>query len=309
MTTRSELHGVLVVDKARGPTSHDVVGVARRVLGTREIGHTGTLDPMATGVLVLVVGEATKLVNYLAAHEKRYEATIQLGASTHTLDAEGEVDAIAEVPALSEERVRACAARFVGEIEQRAPMVSAIKVDGTSLHKRARRGEAFEAPLRRVRLHEVELRALREREIELSVRCGSGFYVRSFARDLAESLGTLGHLSALRRTHNGAYEVAGAVTFDELRAAKDDESARAAIRARVVPFREVCTTLAQVALDEAGVSHAHHGRPIPREHVQRESAREPLEGAHVAFDALGAPVALVEPLADHWRVLRGFRLG
>lgn len=328
MTKDAELDGLLVVDKARGPTSHDVVGLARRALGTRQIGHTGTLDPMATGVLVLAIGEATKLVSALGASSKRYEATVRLGTATHTLDAEGEVDATAPVPTLALADVAAVAARFVGTIEQRAPVVSALKVDGTTLYKRARRGEQVQAPVRSVRLDEVEIHAVRGDEIDLSLRSGPGFYVRSFARDLAEALGTVGHLSALRRTHNGAFTLEGAVGFEHLRRAGDARRARAlsdgdaargelladpdadlALRARISPLARVCRSLPHLVLDEAGVVHARHGRAIPRESVRSELPVRELAGALVALDEAGAPVALVELLLDHLRVLRGFRPG
>jgi tRNA pseudouridine55 synthase len=214
-----ELSGALIVDKSLGPTSHDVVAVARRALGTRAIGHTGTLDPTASGVLVLVIGEATKLVNLLGAGDKRYEATMLLGAETNTLDAGGEVTASAPVPQLTLQQLRELARPFAGEIEQRAPLVSAIKVDGRRLHKRARAGEMIEAPLRRVRIDALELEALDGNSVRLNVRCGRGFYVRALARDLAASWGTLGHLTALRRSHNAGFSVDDAVGFEALRAA------------------------------------------------------------------------------------------
>jgi tRNA pseudouridine55 synthase len=303
------IHGLLIVDKARGPTSHDVVNVARRALQTKAIGHTGTLDPMATGVLILVVGEGTKLVNSLAALSKRYETTIKLGVSTVTLDAQGEVDQTADVPPFTRADVEAAAASFLGDIEQQAPNVSAIKVDGKSLYKRVRGGEVVEAPMRRVRLDAIDVHAVRADELELSLVCGSGFYVRSLARDLAARLGTLGHLTALRRSHNGSHAADGAVTFDQLRACRDDEALRAQVKARVLPLREVCRTLPHVTLDETGVHHARCGRVIPRAHMVSEVSVSTATrtGSLVAFDEAGEPVALVELLADHLRVLRGFR--
>jgi tRNA pseudouridine55 synthase len=299
----SDVHGVLVVDKAIGPTSHDVVNVARRVLQTKEIGHTGTLDPLASGVLVLVVGEATKLVNSLSALEKRYTATLKLGASTRTLDAQGEVDATAPVPALTRAQVEAAACSFLGEIDQRAPLVSAIKVDGQSLYKRARKGQVIEAPVRRVRLDEITIDDVRADEIDFSIRSGSGFYVRSLGRDLAHALGTLGHLGALRRTQNGAFDLAQAVDFEQLRAARGDEALRPLVRARVLPLAEVCRSLPHVVLDEEGTVHARCGRRIPRAHASLPAELPSL----VAFDPAGVPVALVAPEPEQLRVLRGFR--
>jgi tRNA pseudouridine55 synthase len=299
----SDVHGVLVVDKAIGPTSHDVVNVARRALQTKEIGHTGTLDPMATGVLVLVVGEATKLVNSLSALSKAYTATLKLGSSTTTLDAQGEVDETVPVPALAREDVERAASSFVGEIHQLAPIVSAIKVDGQSLYKRARKGQVVQAPVRRVRLDSVSITDVRADELDIALQCGSGFYVRAFARDLAVKLGTLGHLTALRRTRNGAFDLAQAIDFEDLRAARADQALRPAVRARVLPLADVCRSLPHVVLDEEGTVHARCGRRIPRAHASGVVELPSL----VAFDPAGVPVALVAPEPEQLKVLRGFR--
>lgn len=307
MTPPSEQHGLLIVDKSRGPTSHDVVGVARRALGTREIGHTGTLDPMATGVLVLVIGEATKLVNALSATTKSYQATIALGSSTTTLDAEGEVDGSAPLPELTEAAVVAAASRFLGATEQRAPAVSAIKVEGRSLYKRARSGEVFEPPLRQVRLDTITLRALRGSELDLELTCGAGFYVRALARDLAAALGTLGHLTSLRRTRNGAFGLERAVSFEQLLRARDDREERAVVAASVLPLAQVCHGLPHIVLDDAGVLHARHGRAISLEHVLSTSGTSVEGQPLIAFDSLGVPVALVSSSLDGVRVVRGFR--
>lgn len=211
---------MLVVDKPRGMTSHDVVARARRALRTRAVGHAGTLDPMATGVLVIAVGEATKLVPSLTADDKAYDATIQLGVATDSLDADGSETARAEVPTLSLAEVQAAADGFLGPHRQRAPAVSAIKVDGERLHAKARRGEVFEAPVRDVVLHAVDVRSVADARVELSLRCAKGFYVRSFGRDLAEALGTVGHLTALRRTSSGRFDLSTACQVEELDAAR-----------------------------------------------------------------------------------------
>ncbi len=302
MAAADELHGLLVVDKGSGPTSHDVVVLARRVLDTRAVGHTGTLDPLATGVLVLVIGEATKLVNSLGAQSKRYRATVRLGSSTTTLDAQGEVEAHAPVPVLTRAHVEAEAARFLGEIEQRAPRVSALKVAGERLYRSARRGQMVEPPLRRVRLVAIQVTAIRETELELELACGPGFYVRSLARDLAERLGTLGHLSALRRTQNGAYGLDLAVPFEQLRAARADATVRGEVRARVIALAEVCRQLPHVVLDAEAVEHARHGRA-----VRCPDALPEVTGVQLALDRAGAPVALLESAGETLRVVRGFR--
>ena len=299
---------MLVIDKARGPTSHDVVAVARRALGTKAIGHTGTLDPMATGVLVLAVGEATKLVNMLTAGDKRYEATLRLGQATHTLDAEGEVTEEAPVPTLTLERVRELAQRFVGEFDQEVPLVSAVKVDGQALHKAARKGRDVVAPVRRVRVHELEVRAVREHEVELSVHCAKGFYVRSLGRDLARALGTVGHLTQLRRTQNGAFSLADALDFEALRAAaRGSDEQRAQVRERLVPLAQVCESLPRLTLSEAGALHARHGRAIPEQELRCDAPLAPGE-PRIAFDEAGQPLAIVELVDGLCRVQRGFRV-
>lgn len=303
----SDLHGVLVLDKTLGPTSHDAVAVARRALGTREIGHTGTLDPAATGVLVLVVGEATKLVTMLGALDKSYDATIRLGIATHTLDAAGDVTEERAVPALDLARVREVAEGFLGEIAQRPPQVSAIKVDGKSMHKRARAGEQVELSPRQVRLDEVEVLAFDGLDIELRVTCGKGFYVRSLARDLAEQLGTVGHLTALRRTRNGAFSAAGALDFDALRtAARGTDDDRAQARAQLIPFARVCESLPCARIDEQGSVEVRHGKRVA---IERLLSPIPVQGeAHfIVVSADGAPLAIIQRAEDALKVVRGFR--
>src|SRR5262245_5092343 len=185
------MRGVLIVDKAEGPTSHDVVRLARRVFGTRAVGHAGTLDPMASGVLVLGIGEGTKLLAHLGADDKRYAARVTLGAETDTLDALGQVTARAPVPAgLDLAQVRTAAQGFLGTITQRAPEYSALKQGGEPLYARVRRGEAVTAPEREVMVHALAIESVGADSIQLTLHCGKGFYVRSLARDLARALGT-----------------------------------------------------------------------------------------------------------------------
>jgi tRNA pseudouridine55 synthase len=311
------LHGVLVLDKTSGPTSHDAVAVARRALGTRQVGHTGTLDPLASGVLVLVVGEATKLVTLLSAEAKVYRASLRLGLATTTLDAQGEPVATRAVPPLSLAQVEQAARRFCGEIEQRAPLVSAIKVGGKSLHKRARAGEEIEPPLRKVRLSRLDVLSVEGAQIELDLECGKGFYVRALARDLAEALGTVGHLSALRRTRNGAFAAQGALDFTALRqAAHGSEREREQVRERVLPLAQVCRMLPHGLLDAAGCEHARHGRSLPlsslrgleRSAFARDLGALPAEGESlIALDDGLQPLAILERSGEALRVLRGFR--
>ena len=216
MRAASALDGIIVVDKQGGWTSHDVVAKARRITGQRRIGHTGTLDPMATGVLVLCLGQATRLVEYMTAHDKRYEGEIQLGSATSTDDAEGEALYHQPVPVIEESTLRSLEQRFNGPLLQRPPNYSAIKVDGKRAYARARAGEEQELAVRPVVIHHLELTALSPRRMRVDVHCGPGTYIRSLARDIGEALGCGGHLASLRRTRAGGFSLAGAVTLDQL---------------------------------------------------------------------------------------------
>ena len=294
------MHGVLVVDKPEGPTSHDVVAWARRALGTRAVGHAGTLDPMATGALVLAIGEGTKLVPYLTLDEKEYDFELVLGSETDTLDAQGAVVAEAEVPALDEETVRRVASGFVGPQQQRPPAYSAIKVDGVALHRRARRGEAVEAPLRAVTVHALRLRSLAP--LAFSVRASKGFYVRSLGRDLARALGTVGHLGALRRTASGPFRVQDALPGALLSAARGDEALRPSVRARVMPLEQAVLGMPRTTLDAHGAADARAGRAVRPVPASLE------DGAVVAMlGPAGELVAIGERRGDALAVRRGFR--
>lgn len=208
--------GLVVVDKPGGITSHGVVARVRRLAGTRKVGHAGTLDPMATGVLVLGLGRATRLLGHLMLTEKVYEATILLGRSTTTDDAEGELLEERDVADLEESRVRTELAQFVGEIDQVPTAVSAIKVDGRRAYDRVRAGEQVDLPARRVTVHELEVVEMRLPEVRIRLRCSSGTYVRAVARDLGAALGVGGHLTALRRTAVGPFDLEVASTLEQL---------------------------------------------------------------------------------------------
>jgi len=212
--------GLVVVDKPAGMTSHDVVARLRRLAGTRKVGHAGTLDPMATGVLVVGVNRATRLLGHLTLTEKAYDATVRLGSATTTDDAEGETWMSASTAELDEQQVRTAAAAFVGELQQRPSSVSAIKVDGKRSYARVRAGEDVDLPARPVTVHELRVGAVRREgdalDVDLSLRCSSGTYVRAVARDLGEALHVGGHLIALRRTAVGPFTLAEAHTLDAL---------------------------------------------------------------------------------------------
>jgi tRNA pseudouridine55 synthase len=211
--------GLVIVDKPAGWTSHDVVGKVRRLAGTRRVGHAGTLDPMATGVLVLGVERATRLLGHLALHDKEYEATIRLGRATTTDDAEGEfvgADAAGEAKDIEDKRIAQAMSAMTGAIEQVPSSVSAIKVGGVRAYKRVRDGEAVELKPRSVTVAAFDLIARRGTDLDVRVTCTTGTYIRALARDLGNALGVGGHLTALRRTRSGPYLIAEARSLEEL---------------------------------------------------------------------------------------------
>lgn len=222
----TDLHGILLVDKpgrahapegadhaetARLPTSHDIVQRVRRCSRQRRIGHTGTLDPMASGLLVLCLGVATRLVEYYQGHDKVYKARVTLGSATDTCDAVGRITEEASIPPLSEADVEEALVEFRGRVLQKPPVYSALKQGGESLHRKARRGEKVEVTPREVTFHEIKLLSFAPPgEIHLSIHCSAGAYVRSLAHGLGQALGTVGHLSYLRRLEAGPFSIAGA---------------------------------------------------------------------------------------------------
>ena len=248
--------GLVVVDKPAGLTSHDVVSRVRRLAGTRKVGHAGTLDPMATGVLVLGVDRATRLLGHLLLTDKCYDATVRLGASTTTDDAEGEVVARAATHGVTEEDVLIAFGSLVGEIDQVPSTVSAIKVDGRRAYERVRAGESVELAARRVRVDSIEVREVRtvddHLDVDVSVACSSGTYIRAIARDLGALLGTGGHLTALRRTAVGPFTLDAARTLEEL----DDDFA-------LLPIAEAARVgFPALELDEAQATDVRFGRKL-----------------------------------------------
>lgn len=207
--------GLVLVDKPAGVTSHDVVDLVRRAFGTRKVGHAGTLDPMATGLLLVGVGRATRLLRFFGHLPKTYEGTARLGEETDTLDAEGTVVRTAEIRATRADVERACRA-LVGESVQRPPAYSAVKVGGRKLYEAARRGEAVEASPRPIRVERFEVRSFDGRDVDFALTCSGGTYVRVLVADLGTALGCGAHLVALRRTEIGPYRVTDAVPPDAL---------------------------------------------------------------------------------------------
>ena len=248
------LSGLLIIDKPVGPTSHDVVGRVRRVVGARRVGHAGTLDPLASGVLLVCIGRATRLVEYLVGLDKIYETTIRLGRATTTYDAEGEVTAERPVTA-TETDILATLPAFRGAIRQRVPSYSAVKRDGKPLYERARRGETIELPERDVMIHALDLIAYEPPLLTLHVACSSGTYIRSLAHDLGELLGCGGHVIALCRTAVGRFATDQAIAVDDL--TPDN------VAACLLPLEATIAHLPRVAFDGAAAVELGFGRPVP----------------------------------------------
>jgi tRNA pseudouridine55 synthase len=218
MRSETEIDGVLLVDKARGMTSHDVVAIARRALGTRKVGHCGTLDPLATGLLLITIGRGTKIQDLLMSEDKEYVGTIRLGEVTDSQDGDGQVLETNPVPQFTREQIQHAFDKFRGDFYQTPPMVSAIKKNGVPLYKLARQGKQIEREPRFVRVYTQEVRDIRLPEVDFLVVCSKGFYVRTYANDIGRELGCGGHLSALRRTKSGRFRVDNAVSVDDLKA-------------------------------------------------------------------------------------------
>lgn len=253
--------GFLLVDKPGGMTSHDVVARVRRLLGQKKVGHAGTLDPMATGLLVLGLGRATRLIRYVQEGEKTYLARALFGVATDSLDAEGAVLDRAPMP-VSQADVEQASERFVGHIMQIPPMVSAVKVGGRRLYELAREGTEVERKARPVVIHEirvVEFAPSDYPEAEFLIRCGTGTYVRTLVDDTARALGGRAHLVALRRTAIGPLDVADALTLEELQAAADD----GVIEASVLPPAAGLTGMAGVVVNEDVAGGVRHGAIFP----------------------------------------------
>ena len=211
-----ELNGALLIDKPAGPTSHDIVDIVRGLYRIRKVGHCGTLDPAATGLLVLLLGRATKLSMKLTADDKVYEGTMELGQATDSYDAQGEVTATADVPPLNCDALNTGAEAFTGDLQQQPPMVSAVKKDGVPLYKLARKGQTVEREPKLVHIYSFKFSDYTEPVGTFRVRCTKGTYVRSLAHDLGQNLGCGAHLRTLHRTESGKFNVTDAMRLEQL---------------------------------------------------------------------------------------------
>jgi tRNA pseudouridine55 synthase len=266
----------LLVDKPRGPTSFDVVARVRAALDTRQVGHAGTLDPAATGLLVVLVGKYTRLSQYLTRADKAYEAVIQFGTRTNTDDAEGEVVEEGDPSALQVAEVVAALRTLDGPQEQTPPAFAAISVGGERLYAKARRGETVEVPPRSIVVHELSLRSFGDARAAVSVRCSKGTYVRAIARDLGAAVGVPAHLAELRRTSSGGYHVDDALPLDEL----TPEAAAAALKSGPAALRGV--RLVEIDVDAA--ASLRHGRTVP---TRAALADDDVAVAHLGDELVG----------------------
>jgi tRNA pseudouridine55 synthase len=271
--------GLVVVDKPAGMTSHDVVGRCRRIFGTRKVGHAGTLDPMATGVLVVGIERATKILGLLTTTDKSYAATIRLGQTTSTEDAEGEVLQTVSAAGVTETQIEGSVAALRGEIDQIPSAVSAIKVDGQRAYKLAREGQIVELAPRKVRIHRFDVLSVRRDgdllDVDVEVDCSSGTYIRALARDVGAALGVGGHLTALRRTRVGSFGLNLAAGLDEL-----TERPRLSYT-----LDEACLqTFPRRDLSASEAEDTRHGRPL-------ESAG--IDGVYAATGPDGRVIALL----------------
>jgi tRNA pseudouridine55 synthase len=279
---KNVVSGVLVVDKPVGLTSHDVVQIIRRGTGIRRAGHTGTLDPRASGVLVVLIGPAVRLSEYVSASDKRYQATIRLGSSTDTYDAEGRVTNYSEVENISEEQFEETLEQFIGEIEQVPPPYSAIKVQGRKAYEMAREGEEVSLEPRTIQVYSLELLEWAPPEVVIDVFCSSGTYVRSLANDLGKELGSGAHLIGLRRTKSGRFTLRDAVPLRRLQEA----FVAGDWYKYLIPAAEALADWPMVELDGDQVELIRHGHRIP--------AEEGIEGWARGVSEQGDLVALLE---------------
>jgi len=274
--------GVLVVDKPIGLTSHDVVQIIRRGTGIRRAGHTGTLDPRASGVLVILIGPAVRLSEYVSASDKRYQATIRLGSSTDTYDAEGTVTGSSAVDHISEDKFFDILQTFVGEIEQVPPPYSAVKVKGRKAYEMAREGEEVDLAPRMIQVYSLDVLEWAPPEVVIDVHCSSGTYVRSLANDLGKSLGTGAHLIGLRRTKSGRFTLRDAVPLRRLKEAFDAGD----WYKYLIPAADALGDWPMVELDADQVELVRHGHRITAESDAKGWAR--------AISQQGDLVALLE---------------
>ena len=286
--------GVLVVYEPGGLTSHDVVQIVRRGTGIRRAGHTGTLDPRASGVLVVLIGPAVRLSEFVSAEDKRYQATIHLGSSTETYDAEGPISTPEQVVDISQEAFEDLLNSFEGEIEQTPPPYSAVKVQGKKAYELARKGEEVNLEPRIIQVHSLELLEWVLPEVVVDVHCSSGTYVRSLANDIGEQLGVGAHLTGLRRTKSGHFTLKDAVSMRQLR----DDFENGTWASSLIPAAEALGDWPTIELDEKQLKLVVNGNRIPVEGEATGMAR--------AISQQGDLVAILDVDGDEWQPKKVF---
>lgn len=291
------MNGILNINKPVGWTSHDVVAWVRKVLREKRVGHSGTLDPLATGVLLVCVGQATRVAEYLMASTKVYRAEVTLGITTDTYDADGTIVDTATVPALSAADLRTALRDFTGKILQAPPAYSAIKQDGVPLHRRARRGEDVRPTPRPVHIHRIELLAWAAPRLTIEITCDPGTYIRSLAHDLGQALGCGAMLTGLVRTRSGNFTVEEAVSLDALA-----EAARAGTLAQhLYPLAAALNNLASVPVDPSAEQRLRNGQAIAGPVAPIKS-----QGYAVAPDGSVIAILRHDPDSATWRPIKVF---
>lgn len=289
--TEHQIEGVLPVDKPPGPTSHDMVARARRALGTRRVGHTGTLDPFASGLLLLCLGRATRIAEYLSGLDKRYSATVRLGVATDTDDATGSVTAERDARAIGMADIEHALAGLRGDILQRPSTYSAKKLGGKRAYALARQGRAVDLEPVPVTIRELAVTRLSLPDVEIVVTCSTGTYIRALARDIGDALGAGAHLTALRRTAIGSHSVEHAVSADELAQGPD------AVREALIPTLDALGSVRRIELSADEAIHIRHGRAL---------SCDPLARGLVALSMNGELIAIADADAGMIRPTKVF---
>lgn len=310
MKKQHSASGILVIDKPKGVTSHDVVARVRKVTGIRKVGHTGTLDPLATGVLVVCVGQATRLVQYLTAGQKKYRATIRFGTTTDTLDAEGQITSQNDVSAVTPDKLKAILPAFLGEIEQIPPIFSAIKRNGQPLYKAARAGKSIKVEPRQVTIYALVYVDWRSPDLVLDIECSAGTYIRALARDLGEAAGPGAFLAELTRTANHNWVLDDAVSLNTLERAIEIDPL--GWQNYLLPADRALNHLPRLTLDESLAARVKHGNTVQVADDQLEYGAIPTEPkstlirAYLPNGQFLAVLTLADPEENIWQPKKVF---
>ena len=301
-----QVSGFLIINKPKGITSHDVVARIRKLSGQRKVGHTGTLDPMATGVLLVCLGQATRLIEYMVTSRKQYRAIIRFGVSTNTHDAEGNITAQSNASTLTTPEIKATLPQFTGEIQQIPPVFSAIKQNGQPLYKRARAGEPIEVSPRSVTIYSLDWVNWETPDLTLNVTCSSGTYIRSLARDLGDAVGTGAHLAGLIRTANGQWTLEQAVSLETL-----ENAGQSNWKQFLHPPDQAIRHLPSVQLNNETAQHIIYGQQIE---LSPTIANQPTENktppqllrAYTSNGKFLAILQSVNPQENSWKPKKVF---